>query len=202
MLTTVIMSGKFLRLMPLLAFGTATPAFAAEGGLLQPNTGLTFWTIIVFVLVLAILWKTALPPILQAVEAREQQMRDMIAAAAADREAAQLALQQHNTQLEETRTKVQEMVAEGRVAGERVREEIISEARRQAEEIVVRARRDVRQELDQALEDLRVAAVDIAIVAASKLIDRNLDEEDNRRLVRDYLADLEADRTATATAGV
>lgn len=202
MLMTGIMSGKFLRLIPLLALGTATPAFAAEGGLLAPNTGLTFWTIVVFVLVLAILWKTALPPILQAVEAREQQMRDLIAAAAADREAAQLALQQHNAQLEETRAKVQEMVAEGRVAGDRVREEIIAEARRQADDIVLRARRDVRQELDQALENLRVAAVDIAMVAASKLIDRNLDEEDNRRLVREYLADLEADSPTTAAAGV
>ena len=201
MLMTGIMSGKFLRLIPLLMLVTATPAFAAEGSLLTPNAGLTFWTIVVFLLVLAILWKTALPPILQAVEAREQQMRDMIAAAAADREAAQAALAQHNAQLEESRAKVQEMIAEGRAAGERVREEIVGEARRQAEEIVSRARRDVRQELDQALDNLRVAAVDIAMVAASKLIDRNLDVEDNRRLVREYLADLETDRATTA-AGV
>jgi F-type H+-transporting ATPase subunit b len=196
------MIGKSLRLLPLLVIGTASPAFAAESGLLSWQAGLTFWTIVTFLIVLAILWKAALPPILGAVEAREQQIRDLIAAAARDRQEAQLVLERQSRELEETRSRVQEMVAEGRTAGERMHDEIIADARRQAEEIVMRARRDIRQELDHALQELRVEAVDVALAAAGKLIERNLDEEDNRRLVREYLADLETGSGSRVAAGV
>jgi F-type H+-transporting ATPase subunit b len=197
------MSGNALRLLPLLALGSASPAFAAEnGGLLDPNTGLTAWTIIVFLIVLAVLWKAALPPIIGAVEAREQQIRDLLAAAARDRQEAQEALEQQTRELEETRSRVQELVAEGRASGERMRDDIVADARRHAEEIATRARREVRQELDRALQELRAEAVDLAIAAASKLIERNLDDEDNRRLVREYLAAIESESGAAVPAGV
>jgi F-type H+-transporting ATPase subunit b len=195
-LTIGTMSANVLRLLPLLVFGSASPALAQEGGLLAPSTGLMFWTILTFLIVLVVLWKAALPPILGAVEAREQQIRDLLAAAERDRVAAKEALDQNTRQLDETRSRIQELVAEGRTAGERVRDEIIADGRRQADELLTRSRRDVRQELDRALQELRVEAVDIAIAAASRLVDRNLDEEDNRRLVREYLENLLAESAA------
>jgi F-type H+-transporting ATPase subunit b len=196
------MFGLSLRLTPLLLLGVATPAHAAEGGLLSPSGGLMFWTIITFVIVLAILWKLALPPILGAVEAREQQVRELIAAAERDRAEAQALLAQHSQQMEETRTRIQELVAEGRTAGERTRDEIIAQARVQADELMVRARRDVRQEQERALEQVRVEAVEIALAAASKLVERNLDQDDNRRLVREYLQELEGRPRQAVAAGV
>ena len=192
---------RSLQLTAFLALASVKPALAQEGGLLDINEGLMVWTILIFVLVLAILYKYAFPHILGAVEAREQQIRDLLAAAAKDRADAEQALEQHTRQLEETRTRIQELVAEGRTAGERVRDEIIAEARRQADEIVTRARRDVRQELDRARQELHVEAVDLALAAASKLVERNLDEEDNRRLVRTFLADLQTERPAAVAAG-
>jgi F-type H+-transporting ATPase subunit b len=196
------MSGKSLRLIPVLVLGSATPAFAAEGGLLSPSGGLMFWTIVSFLIVLTVLWKAALPPILGAVEAREQQIRDLLAAAAKDRQEAQAALEEQTRQLEETRSRVQELVAEGRTAAERVGEEIVSNARRHSEEILGRARRDVRQELERARKELRVEAVEIALAAASRLISRNLDEEDNRRLVLEYLQEIDSPSDARVPAGV
>jgi len=196
------MSAKSFGLLSAAVLGSATPLLAQEGGLLGVSEGLMFWTILTFVIVLIVLWKAALPPILAAVEAREQQIRDLIAAAALDREAAQQALAEQNRLLDDTRSRIQELVGEGRTAGERMRDEIVADARRQADELLVRTRRDVRQELDRAKQELRLEAVEIAIAAATKLIDRNLDEEDNRRLVRQYLADLELAAPAAVPAGV
>ena len=191
-----------LRLALLLLAVTATPAVAAEGGLMDINTGLMVWTIIIFVLVLGILYKAAFPHILGAVEAREARIRQLIEETAADRESARIALEEQTRQLEETRAEVQEIVAEGRTAGERVREEMLAEGRRQAEEITARARRDARQELENAIEELRVEAVDIAIAAASKLIERNLDQDDNRRVVQNFLSEVERDESRHSSVGV
>jgi F-type H+-transporting ATPase subunit b len=184
-----------LRLTALLLLVTAKPALAQEGGLLDINEGLMVWTVLIFLIVLAILYKAAFPHILGAVEAREARIEELLAQAARDREAAEAALAEHNRQLAETRSRIQELVAEGRTAGERVRDEIISEARGQAEEILVRARRDVRQEFEHAMQEMRQETVEIAIAVASKLVERNLDAEDNRRLVREYLAELETGAT-------
>jgi F-type H+-transporting ATPase subunit b len=191
-----------LRLTALLVTATATPAFAQEGGLLAIDTGLMVWTVLIFLIVLAILYKMVFPHILGAVEAREAKIRELLEEAARDREAAQAALAEHTRQMEETRARVHEMVTEGRTSGERVRDEIIADARGQAEEIMVRARRDVRQELEQAMQELRQETVEIAIAAAGKLVERSLDAEDNRRLVREYLSDLEGGRGAPSIAGV
>lgn len=191
-----------LRLTALLLTTTASPVIAQEGGLLAIDTGLMVWTVLIFLIVLAILYKMVFPHILGAVEAREAKIRELLEEAARDREAARVALEEHTRQLEETRSRVHELVAEGRSAGERVREEIIAEARAQAEEIMTRARRDVRQELEQAMQELRQETVEIAIAAAGKLVERNLDADDNRRLVREYLADLEGGPSVPSIAGV
>jgi F-type H+-transporting ATPase subunit b len=180
----------------LLLLASATPAFAQEGGLLDINEGLMVWTILIFLVVLGILYKAAFPHILGAVEAREARIRELLEQAERDREAAKAALADQQAQLEATRSQVQEYVAEGRAAGERVRDEIISDARRQADDLLVRTRNDLRQEFERAVDELRVEAIDIALAAASKLVQRNLNEEDNRRLVREYLADLETSSAA------
>jgi F-type H+-transporting ATPase subunit b len=112
------MTSKRWLLVPSLSLLLATPAHAAEGGgLLDPHTGLIFWQIVVFVLVLAALMKFAYPHILGAVEAREARIRELLAAAARDREEAESLLEEQRRQLDEVRTRAQELAAEGREAG-------------------------------------------------------------------------------------
>src|SRR5690606_37203451 len=92
-----------LRLALLLLAVTATPAVAQDGGLMDINTGLMVWTVLIFVLVLGILYKAAFPHILGAVEAREARIRQLIEEAAQDRERARIALEEQTRQLQETR---------------------------------------------------------------------------------------------------
>jgi F-type H+-transporting ATPase subunit b len=191
-----------LKLALLLLISLATPAAAQEGGLLEVNTGLMVWTILIFLIVLFLLYRFAYPPILGAVEAREARIEELLAAAQRDREEAQKLLEDQRARHEELRTQVQEMVAEGRTAGERMREEIIAEARREQQSILERARREIAQESEAALAELKAQAVDLSIAAASKLVEKDLDQEGNRRLVRGYLDRLELAGDSAFTAGV
>ena len=186
-----------LPLALLLLSGLATPAVAQEGGLLDINEGLMVWTIIIFLFVLGVLYWKAYPVILGAVEAREARIADLLSAAQRDREEAQTLLEEQRARHEELRTQVQEMLAEARTAGERVREEIIVEARREQQTILERARREIEQETERALAELKGQAVDLAIAAASRLVEKDLDQEGNRRFVHDYLARLEIADGAT-----
>jgi F-type H+-transporting ATPase subunit b len=177
-----------IALSALLLLGSAAPLAAAEGGILSPNPGLTIWTVVVFLLALAVLSKFAFPKILGAVEAREANLRELAEAAERDRREAAAMMEENRRLLEETRARVQEAVNESRTSAERIRAEMLADTRREQEEMLQRARRDIAAERENALEAVRAEAVDISMRAAERLVRRNLDAEDNRRLVREYLA--------------
>jgi F-type H+-transporting ATPase subunit b len=170
--------------------GFAAPLHAAEGGLLEVNTGLMAWTIIIFLIVLLILSRAAFPKILGAVEARERHLQELAAAAERDRAEAARLLEDARRQMEETHTRAHEAIAESRTAAERVRDEILADARREQEELLARARRDIEAEREVALDAVRRDAVELSIRAAERLVRQRLDAEDNRRLVREYLDEL------------
>jgi F-type H+-transporting ATPase subunit b len=171
----------------------ATPLHAAEeggGGLLSVNPGLTIWTIVIFLIVLAILSRAAYPKILGAVEAREAHIARLTEEAERDRAAA-AALAAENRQLvEETRARVHGAVEEARGQAEKMRAEMMDAATRERQEMLDRARRDIAAEREVALDAVRRDAVVRARAAAEKLVRRNLDTEDNRRLVMESLAQM------------
>ena len=180
----------------MLAFA-AVPAAAQEAaqekprGLLDPHAGLMFWTLLIFVALWLLLRKYAFPPIFAAVEAREKALEDAIAAAKRDREEATKLLEEHRRQIDAARADAQRLIAEGAKAGEKIRTEMIEEARHQQQEILDRARQEIGAERDRAIAELRREAVDLAIKGASKVIERNLDDETNRKIVEQFLGDLQ-----------
>jgi F-type H+-transporting ATPase subunit b len=54
-----------------------------------------------------------------------------------------------------------------------------------------RARRDLGVERDKAIVQLRREAVDLAIAGATKVVEENLDNDKNRKLVEEFLSSLE-----------
>ena len=181
---------------------SAVPLLAQEheekGGLLSINTGLSAWTIIIFLIVFAILAKFAFPKILGAVEARERHLEDLATAAERDRAEAAALVEEHRRLVEETRGKVQEMMGEARNTAEKMRSELMEQARREHDELLARGRAEVANERAGMLEQVRRDAAELAMRAAEKLVRRSLDGDDNRRLVQEYLAQVTTTPAARA----
>jgi F-type H+-transporting ATPase subunit b len=171
---------------------SAVPLLAQEheekGGLLSINTGLSVWTIVIFLIVFAILAKFAFPKILGAVEERERHLADLATAAEADRAEAAALVEEHRRLVEEARGKVQEALGEARNTAEKMRSELMEQARREHDELLARGRAEVANERAGMLEQVRRDAAELAMRAAEKLVRRSLDSDDNRRLVQEYLA--------------
>lgn len=185
--------------MPFVGFLAAAAAAAeAEGagrGPFSINPGLMIWTLVIFGLLLLILAKTAWPAILKAVEEREQRIQDQLDAAAKANAEAQRLLADYHSQLAAAKAEAQDIVAQGRTAGDKLRDEIVAKGRTEQEELLARARREIAIERDKAVAELRREAVELSIAAATKVIERNLDTEADRKLVQDYLARLHTPRT-------
>ncbi len=176
------------------------PAAAQEAaqehasGPLTVEGGLMIWTIVVFLLLLAILRKFAWPAILGAVEAREQALARQLAEAARDREQAAALLAEHQKLIADAKSQAHAIIVETRVVAERERALAIEKTRQEQEELLARARREIGAERDRAVAELRREAVDLSLAAASRLIEKRLDGETDRKLVLEYLATLDDKR--------
>jgi F-type H+-transporting ATPase subunit b len=181
-------------------FAWAVPLYAnegAEGGsqganaLITPEIGLIFWTLVTFLVLLFLLAKYAWGPILKAMNAREDGIKSDLDTARLEREGAQRLLEEHRGLLNQARKERAEAVEAGRRDAERLKSEILDEARKQRELLLKQAEAQIDAGLRQARAALKGEAADLAIQAAGKLMGRNLDDATQRRLVEDYLADHE-----------
>jgi F-type H+-transporting ATPase subunit b len=155
------------------------------------NTGLIFWTIVVFLILLGLLWKFGWPALLESVEERERRIQRQLDEAKRDRAESARLLEEHRRALAAAKAEAQEMIAQARSVADKERETLLARAREEYEQLLARARKDIGDEREKVILALRREAVDLTIAAASKLIEAQLDTEANRRLVTAYLASLE-----------
>jgi len=170
------------------------PAVASGGGgasLLEPHVGTMFWTTVTFLLLAVLLGRFAWKPLLGALEQREKSIENTIERARKDREAAEALLVEHRQLLDQARRERAEAVALGQRDAERLKAEILDQARGQRDRLLEQADAQIQAAVRDARSDLRTAAVDLAIGAAERLLARNLDDAAQRRLVEEYVADLE-----------
>jgi F-type H+-transporting ATPase subunit b len=182
----------------------ASAASASEGAasgnaLIQPQIGTILWTAITFVILMFLLGRYAWKPLLAAVDAREKGIRDKIETARQQREESQRILEEHKALLNQARRERAEAVEAGRRDAERVKGEILEEARRQREQLVAQTETQLAASLRQARAELKGEVANLAIQAAGKLLAKNLDDPTQRRLVEDYIADLERLGSAPGT---
>ena len=155
------------------------------------NSGLIFWTILVFGVLLVVLWRLGWPALLKSVEERERRIQQQLDEAERARAEAARLLEEHRRTIAAARNEAQEMVAKARAVAEKERETLLAKAREEYEQLLERARKEIGAEKEKAILELRREAVDLSIAAASKLIEAKLDTEANRRLVMEYLVTLE-----------
>jgi F-type H+-transporting ATPase subunit b len=177
-------------ILPLLLLIQEGAAEEAKTGLLSPHGGLMFWTLAIFLVLWFVLSKFAFKPITAAVEAREKALEDAILAAKADREEAAKVLAEHRAKIEAAQADAQRIIVEGRQTGEKLRADMIEETRAQQQDMLQRARSEIESEKVRAIAELRREAVDLAIAGASKVIEKNLDDQSNRRIVDSFLASI------------
>ena len=184
--------GRMLAALGAYALILPVPVMAQEGGggMFDVNLGLSVWTTLVFLTLLGFLWKFAWGPILGAVQAREDGIQGTLDQAANERVEAAKLLAEHRQQMADARRQAQQMIAEGKEAGERVRKDLEEKARAEGDAMIERARESIEREKDAALDELRKESVDLALAAAAKLVQESLDEKKDRELIMGFIDEL------------
>ena len=147
------------------------------------DPGLFMWTIVTFFIVLAILKWKAWGPLINALDKREEDIREALASAEKARQDAEKASSEYEDMMRKAQAEAQQIVSEGKAAGERVKNDIQSAANDKADEIIEKAKAQIDAERRKAIQEIKSSVVDLSMDAAAKVIERNLDSDDNRKLV-------------------
>jgi F-type H+-transporting ATPase subunit b len=160
------------------------------GGPFSINPGLIIWTLVVFGILLVLLWRLAFPAIVRSVEERERRIQKQLEDAEKANAEAQRLLEEHKKQIAAARNEAQDILAKAKTVSQKEREALLQKAREEYDALLGRARKDIDAEKEKAIQALRREAVELSIAAASRVIESNLDNEANRRLVTEFLETL------------
>lgn len=179
-------------LLMLAGLAIAIPALAAEAeheapSLFAGDLGNSFWTLLIFVVVLLVLGKFAWGPILSNLQARESFIHDALAKAKADRDAAEARLREYEERLAQARAEASGIVDEGRRDAVVVKQRIEEDTKREAEKMIERARREIQIATETATKELYQVAARLATDMAGKVIGREIGPQDHERLIKESL---------------
>ncbi|AKA71041.1 MULTISPECIES: F0F1 ATP synthase subunit B [Clostridium] len=95
---------------------------------------------------------------------------------------------QHEELLKNSRQEGKTIVEEYKNKAEKVSSDILKEAHEEAETIVKRAKVEAEREKEKAADEIKNQVVDLAVLVSSKALEESIDEDEHRRLIKDFIA--------------
>ena len=136
---------------------------------------------------LVIFKKFLLKPIKQVIADRKAKADSEIADAKKLREEAEAMKAEYEQNLQNARTEANQIVTSAQKTATARGEEIVGEARAQAAALKQKAEADIAQERKKAVNEVKDEIGGIAMEIASKVVEREIREEDHRDLIDEFI---------------
>ncbi|SHG93070.1 ATP synthase F0 subcomplex B subunit [Thermosyntropha lipolytica DSM 11003] len=184
-----------LLLTLLMTLGMASLAYAA-GGVVPapeghtphfPNWYAIGWTAVNFFILLALLYKFAFNPINKMLEERTNTIESSLKHAEQVKVEVEEMRKEAQANLAESRKQAQEIVARATKAAEDAKNEIITKAQEEAENIRQKAYAEIQAATEKAKIELKDAAAMLALMAAEKVLERAITDEDHKNMVTKFI---------------
>jgi F-type H+-transporting ATPase subunit b len=173
------------------AAGTAGGHAAEHTGLIDTGNWLPGVTALaVFLIAFGFLYVKVWPTIVKGLDARENKIRDEIAAAQAAREEAKAALAEYKDNLAKAREEAGQMIAKARADAKAVADELRSRIEAELGEMKQRATREIESAKQGAFGSLHAEASNLAVAIAGKILQREINSNDQQMLVDQSIQEL------------
>ncbi|MFA6003254.1 MAG: F0F1 ATP synthase subunit B [Elusimicrobiota bacterium] len=159
--------------------------------LLSPDTGMMFWTITTFLILVVLLKRYAWGPLLKAIAEREAGLKADVAAARSARDQAQSIRDELAAQAAGAESRRQELLSQAAKEGEAIMSRLRETAEKDARQMRDKAWSELAREKERLLRELRGEVAGISFLAAEKLLRRNVDSAVEKRVLEDFLQELD-----------
>jgi F-type H+-transporting ATPase subunit b len=145
-----------------------------------------------FLVLYFLLSRFLFPRVTQMLDARAARIRESVERAEQVQREAEVMEQQFQERIAEARREGQGIVANANQIAQRIQAEAQEKAQREAEAFLVRAREQIQRETQQASAELRQQVASLALLAASRVVERSLDERQHVELIERVLREAES----------
>jgi ATP synthase, F0 subunit b len=145
-------------------------------------------TIINFGILYLILKHYLFKPVNNAIDSRQNEIINKITKTEEDRIKAEELRKENEEKLRQAKQEGKTIVEDYKVKADKVSSDILQEARQEAESIIERAKVEAEREKEKAADEVKTQVVDLAVLLSSKALEESVNEEQHRRLIKDFIA--------------
>lgn len=130
------------------------------------------------------------PPLLKAIETRQKEIADGLAAAADGRSALEVAAKKSEATLNEAKQKATEIIGQAEKRATQIVEDAKGHAKTEGDRILASAKAEIDQEVNRAKEGLRAQVSALAVAGAEKILRKEIDAKAHSDMLTKLAAEL------------
>lgn len=157
--------------------------------LLLPDSGLVFWMLLAFIIVLVILRKYGFPVITQMVENRKCYIDESLESARKAKEELMSVKEKSDAILKEAYDEQARIIREAENTGAEILNEAKSKAQAESIRMVEDARRQIKYDRESAVREIRKQVVDMSVTIAEKIIKSKIDTDSKQLMLIESMID-------------
>lgn len=145
---------------------------------------------ITFAVLILVIVKFVWPPLLKAIEARQKEIADGLAAAQEGKSALENASKKSEVTLNEAKQKASEIISQAEKRASEIVDEAKNTAKSEGDRIIESARSEIDQEVNRAKEGLRAQVSVLAVSGAEKILRKEIDAKAHTAILSKLAAEL------------
>ena len=153
-----------------------------------------FAQILNFLILVAILRALCYKPVVRMIKAREDKIAESLAKADSDVAEAESLKKDYQAQLAEAREKAQAFVDKAEKVAASNRETSLQDTKREIEQMKKAAQAEIQRDRERAADQLKKEIVALSLLAAGKVVEKNMEASENEALVGDFIDKLDKDK--------
>ncbi|WP_308548014.1 F0F1 ATP synthase subunit B [uncultured Selenomonas sp.] len=153
-----------------------------------------FAQILNFLILVAILRALCYKPVVRMIKAREDKIAESLAKADSDVAEAEELKKDYQAQLAEAREKAQAIVDKAEKVAASNRETSLQDTKREIEQMKKAAQAEIQRDRERAADQLKKEIVALSLLAAGKVVEKNMEASENEALVGDFIDKLDKDK--------
>ena len=143
--------------------------------------------IIGFIILAYLMYKYGFPPLLKIIDQRQEDIKTTYAKMDADRERMEDTRRRYEERLAGIEAEARERIQAAVKEAQALRDNLVSDAQKQAEAILEQGRNESERERQKAFLEMRQQVVALAVAAAGKVVGESLDSARHTKLVDDFI---------------
>lgn len=156
-------------------------------GLLQVQPGMVIWTMITFGFLVFVLWRYVWGVIIAAIDKRASKIAHELDHIAQEKEVAEGLLDQRKRMLLKAKEESLDIVNRTKASTVEIKNNILTEAKKEAEKLLQKAQRDIDQLRHKALQEFKNDLLNITFDMTKRFLRKEIDSQYGEALMEEYL---------------